>query len=307
MVRLNILTPEEKKVIVDKGTEPPFSGEYDALFTAGMYFCRQCDAPLYRSDDKFDAHCGWPSFDDEVPGAITKTPDADGVRTEIMCTRCGAHLGHVFTGENLTPKDTRHCVNSVSLVFIPEEKNDEPHVAVFGGGCFWCTEAVFERLKGVVSVMPGYAGGMRRHPTYEEVSSGTTGHAEVVKIEYDSTVIAYDDLLNVFFSSHDPTSVNRQGNDVGEQYRSVIFFTTLAQKRAAEGYSAALEKEHAYSRPIVTAIEPFSGFYAAEENHRHYYEKNKNAPYCQLVIAPKVEKIKKDFTSLVRTDGEVIL
>lgn len=305
-MRKNTLTPEEKKVIIDKGTEAPFSGEYDALFSSGMYFCRQCNAPLYRSGDKFDAQCGWPSFDDAIAGAVRRVPDPDGSRTEIMCEQCGAHLGHVFTGEQLTSKNARHCVNSISLVFIPEEKNEEPHVAVFAGGCFWCTEAVFARIKGVTSVMPGYAGGERRRPTYEEVSTGATGHAEVVKIEYDSRVLSYEALLEVFFSTHDPTSLNRQGNDIGEQYRSVIFFTTLAQKRAAENFIAAQEKEHAYAKPIVTALEPFSGFYAAEEDHRHYFEKNKNAPYCRLVIAPKIEKVKKDFSSLVRKDDEMV-
>ena len=303
-MRYNPLTPEEKKVIMEKGTEAPFLGAYDGVFVPGMYFCRQCNAPLYRADDKFDAHCGWPSFDDEIPGAIAKNPDADGSRTEITCARCGAHLGHVFTGEGLTPKNTRHCVNSISLVFIPEEKYDEPHSAVFGGGCFWCTEAVFSRLHGVVSVMPGYAGGIRKRPTYEEVSSGTTGHAEVVKIEYDSQRIAYDDLLTVFFGTHDPTSLHKQGNDVGEQYRSVIFFTTLAQRRAAENFIAAQEKEHAYTNPIVTSVEPFTGFYGAEEDHRHYYENNKNAPYCQLVIAPKIKKLEEKFKPLLKQEKE---
>lgn len=303
-MKYNPLTDEEKHVILEKGTESPFSGEYDALFAPGMYFCRQCNAPLYHAKNKFDAHCGWPSFDDAISGAVRRMPDADGSRTEIACARCGAHLGHVFTGENLTPKNTRHCVNSISLIFIPEEKNDAPHVAVFGGGCFWCTEAVFARLKGVISVMPGYAGGIRKRPTYEEVSSGTTGHAEVVKVDYDSTVITYDDLLNVFFSSHDPTSLNRQGNDVGEQYRSVIFFTTLAQQRAAEAHIVVLEQERIYPKPIVTAVEPFTGFYQSEENHRHYYEKNKNAPYCQLVIAPKIEKLKKRFATLLKEKSE---
>lgn len=152
--------------------------------------------------------------------------------------------------------------------------------------------------------MPGYAGGMRRRPTYEEVSSGTTGHAEVVKVDYDSTVITYDNLLHVFFSSHDPTSMNRQGNDVGEQYRSVIFFTTLAQQRAAEERIAVMERERMYQKPIVTAVEPFTGFYQAEEDHRHYYEKNKNAPYCRLVIAPKIEKLEKAFTPLLKEKSE---
>ncbi|HTY40179.1 MAG TPA: peptide-methionine (S)-S-oxide reductase MsrA [Candidatus Paceibacterota bacterium] len=170
--------------------------------------------------------------------------------------------------------------------------------AVFGGGCFWCTEAVFEMLRGVVSVRSGYAGGKIANPTYEMVSSGTTGHAEVVRIEFDPKQIAYDDLLTVFFATHDPTTRNRQGNDIGPQYRSVIFYTTDAQKAAAEKFIAKLNGS---GPPVVTEVEPLTEFYEAENYHRAYYQNNTDAPYCQVVINPKIEKVKKRFHELLKT------
>ena len=173
-------------------------------------------------------------------------------------------------------------------------------VAVFGGGCFWCTEAVFALLDGVISVMPGYAGGTVAHPTYEQVSSGTTGHAEVIRFEYDPSLISYDDLLNVFFATHDPTTINRQGNDVGPQYRSVIFYSTPEQKTAAERYIAVLNASDAGGAPIVTTVEPLAEFWPAEDYHRQYYEHHTDAPYCQLVINPKLEKVKEKFAELIK-------
>ena len=186
------LNSQEKNIIFNKGTEPPFSGKYDNFFKDGTYVCRRCQIPLYTSDNKFDAHCGWPSFDQEIKGRVKRLPDADGRRTEIQCATCGAHLGHVFLGEKMTPRDTRHCVNSLSLQFIPKSKMSEIETAVFGGGCFWCGEAVFRKFKGVGSVLSGYAGGDKINPTYEEVSGGTTGHAEVIKIEFDPKIINYE-------------------------------------------------------------------------------------------------------------------
>ncbi len=173
-------------------------------------------------------------------------------------------------------------------------------VAVFGGGCFWCTEAVFKTLKGVVAVDPGYAGGTVPDPTYEQVSSGDTGHAEVIRIEYDPARIAYEDLLTVFFASHDPTSVNRQGNDVGTQYRSAVFFTTPAQKTAAEKLVREIEAEHPGGNPVVTDVEPLTHFYGAEDYHRDYYAKNRDNPYCQAVINPKLAKVKERFARLLK-------
>jgi len=180
--------------------------------------------------------------------------------------------------------------------------------AIFGGGCFWCTEAVFKALDGVVSVKPGYAGGTVSNPTYLQVASGTTGHAEVIYIEYYPKKISYRDLLTVFFASHDPTTVNRQGNDIGTQYRSVIFYTTEEQKREAEEFITEINASTAEGVSVVTEVEPLNnlptgkvGFYEAENYHHDYYENNKDAPYCQIVINPKLDKVKKQFSQLLKS------
>ncbi len=166
-------------------------------------------------------------------------------------------------------------------------------IAVFGGGCFWCTEAVYQELRGVISVMPGYAGGTKENPTYEEVSSGNTGHAEVIKIEYDPLQISFRDLLTVFFATHDPTQLNRQGNDVGTQYRSIILTTTEEQKNEAEAFIKELGSD------VVTELKPLQKFYEAEKYHQNYYRQNSAEPYCQIVISPKLAKLQKDFERLL--------
>lgn len=169
---------------------------------------------------------------------------------------------------------------------------------VFGGGCFWCTEAVFKNLNGVRDVMPGYAGGHVANPTYAEVCAGTTGHAEAVRIAYDPGAIALRDLLTVFFATHDATQVNRQGNDVGTQYRSSIFYTTDAQREAAEAFIRELEAS-AHGDPIATTVEPLDIFYEAEDYHRDYYARNSGASYCQIIIAPKLQKVQQEFARLL--------
>lgn len=174
-------------------------------------------------------------------------------------------------------------------------------IATFGNGCFWCTEAIFQQLKGVSKVTSGYSGGHVENPTYEEVCSKTTGHAEAIQIEFDPAVITYDELLEVFWQTHDPTTLNRQGNDVGPQYRSVVFYHNETQKKKAEEYKAALDKSGAFSKPIVTSIEPFKNFYAAEDYHQNYFKLNGRAPYCQFVIKPKVEKFEKVFKSKLKS------
>lgn len=293
-MKLNKLTKEEEGVILRKGTEMPFSGKYDHVFKSGEYRCRQCDALLYVSQDKFDSGCGWPSFDDEVKGAVKRVPDES--RTEIQCARCGGHLGHVFEGERLTQKNVRHCVNSVSLRFVPRTKKE---VIVLGGGCFWCTEAVFSMIKGVLKITVGYAGGTPVNPTYEQVCSGRTGHAEVIQIEYDPAITLLSTILDVFFSSHDPTLINQQGNDMGTQYRSVVFYTTLGQKEVVEMFILGIQKK--FEKQIVTEVKQLETFYPAEDYHQQYYKKNPNKPYCLAVIKPKMEKVEKNLGEKVKS------
>ncbi len=183
------------------------------------------------------------------------------------------------------------------------ETRNNHEVAVFANGCFWCTEAVFLSLKGISSVTSGYSGGIVPHPTYEQVSSGNTGHAECIKIEFDSSVISYDDLLAVFFNTHNPTTLNRQGNDVGTQYRSAIFYTSEDQKQKALGLVAELNSSKAYDMLVVTEVVPLQEFYSAEEYHAQYYAKHSSQPYCQLVIAPKLEKLQKQFANLLKVSS----
>lgn len=180
------------------------------------------------------------------------------------------------------------------------EKNRKTEIAVFGGGCFWCTEAVFVSLRGVLSVVPGYAGGATKNPSYEEVAGGKTGYAEVTKIEFDPIEISYRDLLSVFFSSHDPTTLNQQGSDVGSQYRSLILYTNESQKKGAEAFIEELNHSLGGGKIAVTEVKPFDAFYEAEPEHKEYYKKNSGAPYCRLVIDPKVEKLQKQFPEFVK-------
>lgn len=174
-------------------------------------------------------------------------------------------------------------------------------IAVFGGGCFWCTEAVFNKLKGIISVLPGYAGGHVPNPTYEQVCGGDTGHVEVIRIEFDPDTITYNDLLTVFFATHDPSTPNRQGNDVGPQYRSVIFYTDEQQKKESEEFIRQLNISHPDGARIITAVEPLEQFYEAEDYHKDYFAKNPGNPYCQLVINPKLEKVQQQFAQLLKT------
>lgn len=277
----NKLTEDEKKVILNKATEMPYTGKYYQYDGEGTYLCKQCNAPLYKSSDKFDAHCGWPSFDDEIEGAIIRKPDKDGIRTEILCANCGAHLGHVFEGEGFTQKNIRHCVNSISLNFVPVTLNKTQKLerAIFAGGCFWGVEYYFQKRKGVISTTVGYIGGTTKNPTYEEVCSNTTGHVEAVEVYFNPDIVSYEQLTKLFFEIHDPTQLNRQGPDVGEQYKSAIFYLNDYQKQIAEKLIQEL-KNKGYD--VVTKLEAATEFYPAENYHQDYYKNKGSIPYCHI-------------------------
>lgn len=281
-MKLNPLTHEEQSVIINKGTERPFTGKYTDNFEKGTYICKQCNAPLYESNSKFHSGCGWPSFDQEIKGAVKKTLDADGQRTEITCATCGGHLGHVFYGEGLTDKDTRHCVNSISMLFIEEKPKKEYEKAIFAGGCFWGVEYYFQTAKGVISTQVGYTGGFTEKPTYKEVCAHKTGHVEALEVTFDPRLTSYEELAKLFFEIHDPTQSNGQGNDIGPQYLSEVFYFNEAQKNTVEKLIGLLQIK---GYKVVTQLKKATIFWPAEEYHQQYYEKEGGTPYCHRKVS----------------------
>jgi peptide methionine sulfoxide reductase msrA/msrB len=284
----NLLNQAEERVIVQKGTEPPFSGKFHSHHETGIYTCRRCNAHLYRSADKFDSHCGWPSFDDEIPGAIRRQADADGQRVEILCSACNGHLGHVFSGEGLTPKNTRHCVNSLAMAFIPATKSTPEseakarhESAYFAGGCFWGVEYYFRGTPGVISTAVGFMGGTVPSPTYQQVCESSTGHAEVLQVEFDPGQVSFEELARLFFEIHDPTQQDRQGPDIGDQYRSEVFFTRPGQKEITE---ILIGKLRGNGLKVATKVTPATTFWPAEEYHQNYYGKTGKHPYCHTRV-----------------------
>lgn len=286
------LTAEQYRVTRQQGTERPFSSGMCEFFDPGKYACICCGTMLFDSGEKFDSGTGWPSFTQPIQeNAISYHKDgAHGV--EVRCNTCGAHLGHVFP-DGPVPAKLRYCINAVALKKIESKERK----ATLGGGCFWCTEAIFQNLRGVVKVESGYSGGEIPNPTYREVCSGRTGHAEVIQITYDSDKLSYEDILRVHMGTHNPTTLNKQGADTGSQYRSIIFYRDDEEKNIATRVLA--EASEAHENSVVTGLAPFQAFFAAEESHQDYYKRNQSKPYCDAVIEPKLAKFRRTFVHLL--------
>lgn len=277
MLKTVSLTPEARQIICEKATEYPGSGEYTDLDQAGSYLCRQCGLALFRAEHKFHSGCGWPSFDQEIFGKVKRVPDADGRRTEILCSRCDAHLGHVFNGENFTSLNTRHCVNSLSLDFVTSTTVNDSEEIILAAGCFWGVEYYIQKLTGVLKTEVGYSGGHKNNPTYKEVCTKTTGHFEVLRVVFDPTIISYEQVLKYFFEIHDPTQIDGQGPDIGSQYLSGVFYYTKEQYETTRKVIAQLEQ---MGYQVATQLRPVEVFWSAEDYHQDYYTVNNKLPYC---------------------------
>jgi peptide methionine sulfoxide reductase msrA/msrB len=289
---LKTLTPEQIEITQMRGTEPAFCGNLTNNHEKGIYVCVVGGLPLFRSSDKFESHSGWASFfaPFDPDHVIEKRDSSHGMeRVEILDARSGAHLGHVFD-DGPPPTHKRYCLNSAALKFIPdgtpippESQPVKSETAYFAGGCFWGVEDVFEQVPGVMDAVSGYMGGTVPDPTYKLVCTDRTGHAETVKVVFDPARVKYKDLLKVFFDNHDPTTMNRQGPDVGTQYRSAIFASTPEQKKQAEDFIKELAATPRFQgRTIVTSVETAPTFYMAEEYHQDYHKKHGGS--CKVIV-----------------------
>ncbi|TCZ72284.1 bifunctional methionine sulfoxide reductase B/A protein [Flaviaesturariibacter aridisoli] len=310
-----LLTPDQFRVTREHGTERAFTGEYCEAHAPGIYACVCCGTELFDSTTKFDSGTGWPSFTEPVEDNVIryKLDKSWGMeRVEVLCNVCDAHLGHVFP-DGPRPSGLRFCINSASLQKIHKAAGEpaagdhtatgEPasgqlETATVGGGCFWCIEAYLDQLKGVHRVTSGYAGGHTEKPDYRSVCDGNTGHAEVVQVEFDPKIISYSDLLKVFMIMHNPTTKNRQGADVGTQYRSIIL--TNGEKQASTAKKVLEEMQSYYEQPIVTEVVPLEKFHSAELYHQDYYKNDPSKAYCQSVISPKLAKMREYFKGFLK-------
>jgi peptide methionine sulfoxide reductase msrA/msrB len=302
------LSSEQFAVTQQCGTEPPFRNAYWDNHQPGLYVDVVSGEPLFSSLDKFDSGTGWPSFTQPVPGAdvVEKKDTALGMeRTEVRSGLADSHLGHVFD-DGPSPNGQRFCINSAALKFIPLEEMDQSGygkylgafvkaglikepvhaTAILAGGCFWGMEEILRKIPGVIKTTVGYTGGTTDDPTYEDVCTGATGHAEAVEIVFDSARLSYESLLDYFYRMHDPTTLNRQHNDVGTQYRSAIFYTSQEQKETAEKVKLRWDKSGKFTRPITTEITAAGKFYPAEEYHQKYLVKNPGGYTCHILRDP---------------------
>jgi peptide methionine sulfoxide reductase msrA/msrB len=296
------LTSEQYRVMRQGDTEQPFSGSYNDFWENGFYVCAGCGTPLFRSEAKYDHETGWPSFTIPVDEKNLTYKDDYSLlmkRVEVRCAACGAHLGHVFD-DGPAPTFLHYCINSASLNFVPAEPDKagrgvpagtsgpaaedgsqatgkpapKPEIATFAAGCFWGVEYKLGKIRGVLSTVVGYAGGKTADPTYKDVCTGKTGHAESVRLTFNPAQVSYEELVRRFFEIHDPTQVNRQGPDHGTQYRSAIFYHDKKQRETAEKVMAELRASGRFKKPLATELVPAADFYPAEEYHQKYLEKN---------------------------------
>ncbi|MEO5890252.1 MAG: bifunctional methionine sulfoxide reductase B/A protein [Ferruginibacter sp.] len=299
-----ILTSAQFNITRQQGTEIPYSSSYNDNKDTGIYYCVSCKNPLFSSMTKFNSGTGWPSFYAPYSGKSVQSSEdnSEGMeRNEISCQRCGAHLGHVFE-DGPKPTGLRYCMDGVALLFQKENPNVKLSKADFAAGCFWAEEVIFENIKGVKEVVSGYEGGKRENPTYEEVGTGATGHAETVEVYYDSTQVSYPTLLKVYFTSHDPTQVNGQGPDLGTQYRSVAFYRNEAEKQSIQEYIKQLTNSGVYSKPIATEVAPYTKFWEAEDYHQNYIRYNPGVQYVQIVSIPHIRRIQKELPELIKPE-----